>query len=903
MARRHRWGNVFRSRRLDRELEDELQHHLAETTDRLVAEGLPEREAFREARRRLGNYALQKERTREMNIAAWLDETRADVLYGVRQLRFNPGFAAVAILSLALGIGANSAIFQLVNAVRLKTLPVRNPHELVAVDFEKGSTRAGWWPTSTATMTYGIWEQIHTQQQAFTDVAAWSSTRFNLASGGEPRYAQGYYVSGEFFRTLGVSAAMGRTLSEQDNDGACNLAAVVSDAFWRRELGGDPNILGRAVSLEGRAFSVLGVTPPSFFGLVVGKQFDVALPLCAERVMSEGGRTRIAMTDAWWLAAIGRLKPGWTAQSAGTHLRTLSPGIMQATLPPGYTAALAKGFLENKLLARETGTGISDLRQEYERPLWILMAITALVLLIACANIANLLLARAAVREPEIAVRLAIGASRWRLVRQLLVESLLLALAGGALGAGIALALSRTLVSLISAPNNPIFIDLDLDWRALAFTLGLGVLTCLLFGLAPALRAAYLSPVSAMRSGGRSVTAGRERFSLRRGLIATQAALSLVLLFGALLFTRSFHKLLTVDAGFNPQGVLTAEINFSKAQIPKENRLLFYRELSDRLSSVSGVVSVSYTAIPPMSGGTWDNLIGPDREAAAASGKGSYFNEVGPGYFAAMGTRLIAGREFNERDTRVSPKVAIVNEEFAKRHFGGANPVGRTFHMAAQAGKPEPLFQVVGLTANAKYLELRENFQPVAFFPIEQSASPDATPRFMLRFVGPSGPLINKARAAVASLNPSIGIELRSFSTQLEQSLLREKLMATMSAGFGVLAALLATLGLYGVISYMAARRRHEFGVRIALGADRKHVIFLVLRETSLLLGIGLVAGLALSLWAGKAASTLLFGLQSSDLISLVGAGALLTTIGAIASYLPARRAAALNPIETLRNE
>lgn len=898
-----RWRNVFRSRRLNREIDDELEFHLAETVDSLVARGVPEREALRTARARLGNYSLQKEKTRDMNISAWLDAARADVMYGVRQWKLSPGFAAIAILSLALGIGANSAMFQLVNAIRLKMLPVQNPRELVAIDFEKGSSRQGWWSSRSANLTYGQWEQIRAQQQAFTDVMAWSAARFNLAQGGEPRFVEGLYVSGDFFRGLGVRALLGRTFTARDDGAACNVGAVVSYAFWQKEFGGDAGALGRDLRLDGHPVPVIGVTPPQFFGVEVGNRYDVAIPLCADRVLADDHIGRIPGRSAWWLSMMGRLKPGWTAKRATAHLHVLSPGIMRATLPPEYKPDQAKRFLANKLGATEAGTGVSHLRQQYERPLWLLMATTGLVLLIACANLANLLLARATVREQEIAVRLAIGASRWRLVRQLLVESLLLAVGGALVGAGLAVVLSRGLIAFISTPDNPIFIEVDADWRVLLFTAALAVLTCVLFGLLPALRATYLSPSSAMRAGGRSVTAGRDRFSVRRALVATQVALSLVLLVGALLFVRSLRNLMTADAGFRPEGVLTANIDFSRAQYPKERRMAVYRDLSERLSAIPGVLSVAQTGFTPVNNGGWDQEVGPDGTRAAESRNVAFFNRAAPGYFRTMGTRLLAGREFDSRDTLSAPKVAIVSEMFAKKFFKGANPVGHTFHLEAGAGQAEPLFQIVGLVANTKYYTLREDFQPVAFFPIAQDEAPGPSATFVIRTAGPPSQLIGSAVAAVTAMSPSIGIQCRAFSVQLQDSLQRERLMATLSGGFGFLAGLLATLGLYGVIAYMVAQRRSEIGVRIALGADRASVIRLVLREALLLLGIGLAAGVVLALWAGRAAGALLFGLAPHDAVSFGAASALLTTVALMASYVPARRAAGIDPIASLRNE
>jgi len=899
-----RLRNVFRANRLDEELESELDYHLAETVDHLVAGGMPEDEAFRLARRRLGNYALQKERTRDMNVSAWLDATRADVVYGLRQLKLNPGFTTIAVLSLALGIGANTAIFQLVNAIRLKTLPVQNPRELVSIDFEKGAFRAGWWPAPGASMTYPEWEQIRTQQQAFSGMLAWSASRFNLTTGGEPRFAEGLLVSGEFFRELGVTPLIGRVLLQSDDaQSSCNAAAVISHAFWQREFGGDLGVLGRTVSLDGHAIPIIGVTQASFFGLVVGNRYDVAVPLCVDRQLSEDNIGKAPSRTAWWISAMGRLKSGWTAERATAHLRALSPAIMRATVPSGYNPDLVKRYLANKLLAVESGTGVSGLRQQYETPLWLLMATTGLVLLIACANLANLLLARAAVREPEIAVRLAIGASRWRIVRQLLAESLLLAVAGATLGAGLAIVLTDSLVAFMSTSNDPVFVDVTSDWRVIGFTAALALLTCLLFGLLPAMRATLLSPSSAMRAGGRSMTAGRDRFSLRRALVATQVALSLVLLFGALLFVRSLHNLLTVDPGFHAEGLLAVHVDFSKAPYPSQRRMAVFQELLSRLSAVPGVLSAAQVDRTPVTGGNWDNLVAADGASAATSGKQSYFNRSSPGYFRTMETPLMAGRDFDERDTVAAPKVAIVNEVFVRQIFGGTNPIGRTFHMAADAGTPEPLFQVVGLVANTKYRELREDFKPIAVFPIGQIDNPGTHTAFVLRVMGPPGRVMKSAKAAIGAMSPSIAVELRPFSSRLKESLLREQLMATLSGGFGLLAGLLATLGLYGVIAYMVERRRKEIGVRAALGANRKQVIGLVLREAILLIGLGLTAGIVLALFAGRAAAALLFGLQPHDVVSLAGASGVLAVIALLASYVPARRAAALDPIATLRNE
>jgi predicted permease len=827
-----------------------------------------------------------------------------DFTYAWRQLRKSPGFTLAAVLSLALGIGANTAIFQLIDAIRLKSLPVREAQELATISFAKGSLRSGHVSTRSGRFTSAQWDQLRLQQQGFRGLLAWSATRFNLSPGGEARYAEGQYVNGEFFSLLGVQPMIGRAFTAQDDNSACSSpGAVISHAFWQREFGGAANVLSRTLSLDGHTLPVIGVTGPQFFGVEVGRQYDVAVPLCVDRLFSEDGIGRAGPRHHWWLSIMGRFNPGWTLDRATAQLGGVSPAIMQATLPPVYRPDTAKKYLENKLQAEEGAIGVSGLRNQYKDALWILMATTGLVLLIACANLANLLLARASVREREIAVRLAIGASRARLIRQLLMESLLLAGAGAALGAGLATVLSRGMLAFISTTDTRFYLGMGLDWRTLGFTAGLAVLTCVLFGLTPALRATHLSPAAAIRSGSRSVTSGRQRVTLRRLLVAMQVALSVVLLTGSILFVRSLRNLLTTEAGFNPEGVLELNIDFVRANVPKERRLATQMDLRDRLAAIPGVAGIGQVGFTPISGSGWNDNVGPDDTPAATSGKMSYFNYAGPGYFRTMGTALIAGRDFDDRDRVGSPRVAIVNEMFAKKFFGGVNPVGHTFRLEAPAGKPEQLFQIVGLVKNTKYYDLNEQFLPVGWFPPAQDERPDASATFVVRLRGGSAEFSNSAKAAIAQVSPSIGVKFGSMSDQVRDSLLRERLMATLSGAFAGLAALLATLGLYSVIAYMVVRRRNEIGVRIALGAARGQVIRLVLREAVVLLAVGLVVGIGLSIGAGRAATALLYGIKPHDPVSVVAAVALLSTITLAAAYAPARRAAGLEPTEALRDD
>jgi predicted permease len=818
-----------------------------------------------------------------------------DLRYGARQLRANPGFSAVAVASLALGIGANTAIFQLVDAVRLRSLPVARPQELVYLDFAPKSMRSGWFSGRSARLTSSQWEQIEQRREPFSGSFAWSTDRFNLSPAGEARYAEGMYVSGDFFRVLGVQTSAGRTLTpEDDRPGCAAPGAVISSAFWDRELGGDPTVLGRTLTLDGRRMPIVGVTSPGFFGVEVGRRFDVAIPLCADN------RKRAGNKIAWWLSAMGRLKPGWSVERANAYLQAQSRAITEATLPPEYRPETAKPYLANKLSVTEGATGVSNLRGRYERPLWILLAATGLVLLIACANVANLLLARASVRERELAVRQAIGASRSRLIAQLLSESLLLATLGTALGIVLAQALSRALIAFLSTSGNPLFIGVGIDLRILGFTAGVSTLACLLFGLLPAFRATRAAPVDAMRTGGRGLTAGRERFTLRRTLVTAQVAMSLVLLVGALLFAGSLRKLMAVDAGFQTEGLVAVDVDLRGAHYPKERLLAVQEDLEKRLGSSPGIASAARVAITPISGSGWNNTT---HSEAAPDGKESFYNRVGPEYVRTMRMTLLAGRAFTDRDDLAAPAVALVNESFAKRFYNGANPVGKTFRVPQAPGKPDNVYQVVGLVRDTKYYELREEPIPTAFLASAQEDDPGPGVTYMLRVSGSPRQAMESAKAAAAAVNPNVIVEFHFLSTLVRDSLARDRLMAALAGAFGALAGLLATIGLYGVIAYMVARRQNEIGVRIALGAGRGNVIGLVLREAVVLLGLGLAVGTGLALWATRAAEKMLFGLKPNDPGTFIAAIALLAAVALIASYAPARRASRVEPMQALRQE
>lgn len=824
-----------------------------------------------------------------------------DLRYGARLLRLNPGFTAVALLSLALGIGANTAIFQLLDAVRLRTLPVKNPQELAIVRIANRQGSMGRHEGRYSELTNPIWEQIRDRQQAFSSIFAWAADTFNLAVGGEARYAHGIYVSGDFFEVLAVRPLLGRLLTSDDDRRGCgSRGIVISYAFWQREFGGQPAAVGGRLTLEGHPFQIVGVTPPDFFGVEVGRSYDLAVPICAEPVL-RGEESLFDMRHGWWLASMGRLKPGWSIEKATAQLNAISSAVFEATVPPVYKPDTVKSYLGNHLAVFSAENGFSSLRREYENPLWMLLVTASLVLLIACANLANLMLARANAREREVGVRIALGASRARLLRQMFVESVLLSSVGAILGASLAQLLSRFLLAFLSKQGSPLFMDLALDWRVLAFTAGLAVLTCLLFGLAPALRSTRIAPVSVLKAAGRGMTSGREGFGLRRGLIVSQVALSLVLLVGTLLFVRTLRNLLTLDMGFRQDGIIVADLNLTALELPADRRQYFKHDLLDRIRALPGVDNAADTGIVPISGNSWnDNIVVEGSEQRKAT---PWFSRVSPGYFKTLRTPFLAGRDFNDHDSGSSPKVAIVNESFVKKILNGANPIGVRFRLDSYVGKPSPTHEIVGLVKDAKYRDLREEPIPLVYVAAAQDDRPDNFPQFLIRSTLPLSAVLPSIKEAILQSGPKIIIDFRTMETQIRDSLLRERLMATLSGFFGFLAVLLATIGLYGVMSYTVARRTNEIGIRVALGAQRSDVIGMIMREAAVLLMLGVVLGAALALVAARTAASLLYGLKPHDPLTLALAVFALATVAALASFLPAHRAARLDPMAALREE
>ena len=821
-----------------------------------------------------------------------------DLKFAIRQMRQTPIVSGVALLSLALGIGANVAIFSLVNALILKPLPVYEADRLVILGF-KGT--AG----PNTSMTNPQWEHIRDHQEVLVGVAAYGNPRFNLNKGGETRPVQGLFVSGRFFDTLGVTPHLGRLFTTDDDrrgGGPAGPAAVLSHGFWQREYGGRPDIIGQPITLDGHPFTIIGVSQRDFLGVQIGRAFDVAAPLGTEPIV-RGPESALDRRSNWWLTVIGRMAPGQTRPEAESRLRAFLPQLREATLPQDWPANDLKQYLQEPLVVLDGSTGITSLRDRYSRPLYVLLGIVGLVLAIACANMANLLLAQSVARRKELAVRLSLGAGRWRLVRQLIVESIMLSTIGAALGLVIAQWGSRAIVAMLSTRTQIVEVNLGMDWRVFGFTAVVGMLTGLLFGVAPAFRGTALTPADALRDHSRGVVGGGSRFQIGHGLVALQVALSFVLVFGSSLFVRTLVAVTSQDMGFESSHVLIGNVDLRATGVKPEDRLQMFTRVREAIAAIPGVEAAAASFVTPVSGSTWNLEINvpdyPNNER-----RGVLFNGVSPNFFKAMATPLLAGRDIAETDVAGSPGVIIVNEAFAKKYFNGENPIGRTFMIVGfSAAYPTRVKEIVGMVANAKYQRLREEAQPTMYGPMAQERQIFSAARMVIRTAGAPWDSRNAVVQAISGVNKEIAVDLKRFDEDLGANVLQEKLVATLSAFFGALALLLAALGLYGVMSYTVTRRRNEIGIRMALGAEPRKVIGLVLRNVALITIAGLIVGAAAAVGTGRFINALLYNLAASDRTMIAVTAITLAAAAAIAGYLPARRAARIDPMAALREE
>ncbi len=929
----HRLCGLFLKRKLERELDDEIRAHLDMQIEDNLQQGMSPDEARYEALRKFGGVEQVKESYRDRSGLAVVDSTLQDLRYALRMLRRSPGFAVVTVLTLALGIGANTAIFSLIDAVLLKLLPVKNPEQLVLL--RHADSRATVTPFG-----YHTYQQFRDQNQVFSGVLAYHPLRLTVSVDEQPEPAvAGQLVSGNYYSVLGVNAALGRTIAPDDDRAPGESpVCVISHNYWQRRFAGDPGVVGKTIHLGGAPFTIIGVSPPEFFGLEVGSSLDIAVPLMMQQQVMPGVRSYVD-SNIYAFTVMGRLRPGVTMPQAHAGLSLLYQQIVAEYAARGGKRS-RESWLEEKLVLESGGRGLSELRRQFSRPLLVLMIVVALVLLVACANVAGLLLARAVARRKEIAIRLALGVGRLRLIRQLLTESVLLGGLGGLLGLLFAYWGARLLLPLLSQGEIPTQLNLSPDARVLGFTAAVAMLTGVLFGLAPAFLATRVDMISALKHDAPGLTTGSgsrgATLAFGKLFVVSQVALSLLLLMGAGLFVRSLQKLQQVDAGFARENVLVMKLEPVGSDNKTPQLATRYDDLLRRVEAIPGAQLASLVGYSPMSRREW-LVMGQSPEDHSVMSVQGYTPQPGeemniftmqvyPNSFAALGIPLLAGRDFGPHDMQkwmpglqcwrggrpaeAGPpptRVGIINESMARRFFKNENPIGRRFGFARFGWcGPEQTgwIEIIGVVKDVKYTSLRNEARAMYYVPFSQATTGRGQMTLVVRTAGDPTTVAAAVRREARPLDPQMPMfEVETLATQVAASLREERLVATLSSGFGLLALLLSCLGLYGILSYVVAQRTHEIGIRMALGAERRDVLWLVLRDALRLVLLGVALGIPGALAAARLVSSQLFGITAADPVALGLATLVLLAVAAVAGYLPARRATRVDPLVALRVE
>ncbi len=833
-------------------------------------------------------------------MTVWLQDLR----FAFRTLRKSPLFTAVAIFSLALGIGANTAIFTLVDQLILQMLPVKHPEQLVLLTrrgINYGSN------TGSNAISYPLYQDFRDKNQVFSAMFCKYGITLSLTFEGRTELVSGELVSGNYFPVLGVGAAVGRVFTAADDlyQGSHPLA-VLSYGFWKTRFNADPGVIGKRITVNGYPLTIVGVSQAGFDGVEVGISPQIRIPMMMKKEMTPGPWYSLNDRRGSFVQAFGRLKPGMTLQSAKAGLQPLYHQLLEMEVKdPAFSRATdytRQQFLRNWIDVLPGSKGRSDLRRQFSNPLWALMGITGLVLLIACSNVANLLVARATARQKEIAVRLAIGAGRGRLVAQLLQESLLLSLAGGAAGLGLAVLMDKGLISFLPAVVMPMTVSSAPDWRVLVFTVAVSIVTGLLFGLAPALQSTRPQLAGTLKDQAGSVVGGTA-VGLRKGLVVAQVALSLLLLIGAGLFIQSLRNLRELNPGFHTENLVTFAVNPTLNGYKPETSLQFYRQLLDRMSNLGGVTSAAVAVMPVLDGNEWDSSVSVEGYAVK---QGEWINPhmqfASSGYFETLGIPVLLGRAFSTRDDQGAPKVGIINEKFAAKYFAERSPIGMHVGMGGNPGTKLDI-EIIGVVRDTKYESLRDETPIQLYIPYLQTNFVQGMTAYV-RAQGDAAGLFSALRQAVREVDAAVPVyRMRTLEQQVDKSLLTERLLANLSTLFGCLATLLAAVGLYGVMAYMVARRTREIGIRMALGASAPSMLWMVMREVLILAGFGIGIGAPAAWGASRLIETQLFGIRPADPLTMVLGTLGIGAVTALAGYLPARRATSIDPMLALRWE
>jgi len=909
---------LFARRKLDAEMAEEMRHHVELQTELNRKAGMNSDEARYAALRQFGNVARMRERCREQRRWIWPDQLLQDLRYAARQLRRSPGFAVVAVLSLGLGIGANTAIFSVLDEVLLKTLPVRKPGELAL--FQWAGARgfdvpiSGDWDTDPETKVTtctsfslrafeGFSKSNRTLAALFAFTPLWQPTL--VVDGQAESSASGQLVSGDYFTGLGVPPLIGRLITPEDDCPGVAQAAVISHRYWLHRFGGDPAALGKTIRVNGAPATIVGVTPPGFHGaLDVGIAPDVSLPLAMwPEVDSWLGPGARKVGAPWMLRVMGRRDRTMTAAQVEANFQSVFQALAleDVATKTSFNTPTEGAIVEPpRLIVSAGGQGLNVLRHGYQRRLMILMGLVALVLLIACVNVSNLLLARGLARRRELAARLALGASRGRLIRQFLTESVLLVGLGVATGVVLA-CWGRSFATLpfTTEDGKPLVLNVGIDARVLAFTAAIAVITVLIFGLGPALRASRFDVGAGFPGDGKSVS-GSSRLRLGRALLVGQVALSLVLLVGSGLFLRTLRKLDAIEVGFNRQQLLLFRINAIAGRADDARAAIVHQRIVDRITSLPGVRSATFSWMPLLSRAAANSLVTiPGHTPAPGAQETATVNAVGPDFFSTLEIPRLLGRGFTARDEAVAPKVAIVNEAFVRTYIGTENPIGRQLFYRARPGPLAPV-EIVGVVADTKYADLKGAMPATIYVPFDQNSWSEAT--YVVRAQGNPEALVPSIRAAVRAVDPNLPVaDVRTQEEQIERLSASERLFAWFSSVLGGLALVLVCVGLYGIISYGVTRQTREIGIRIALGARPEHVQWMVVRESLILISIGLGLGIAGALAMTRLVASVLYGVTATDPLTFGAVAGLLMVAALLAVWRPARRAARVDPVVALR--
>ncbi len=877
---------VFSRHRIDEELSAEFDAHLQMAVDANLERGMAPGEALEAARRAFGNRTLIRESSREAWIFHNLDTLVHDLRYAWASMVKSPGFTTVTLLSLTLGIGANTAIFSLINALIIRPVAgVGQPDGLVRL--------------INGDFSYPTFQALEARRM-FANTVAFMQTRVPAEVNGTTQWTQAELASGDYHSALGVRAMLGRTLSSTDEHTRAPVA-VLSHAFWTRAFSADPAVLGRIIQINELPLTIVGVTPPEFAGLVVDSPTDITVPVTlVPTLVPAMGPDILTNRSGIWLNLMARLPPGRSLTQANAELQVAWPGVLRLSGDDRMRADLAANGTE----LVPAGNGFSRLRGTYASPLYVLMGLVGLVLLIGCANVANLLLARGAARQREFAIRLATGAGRGRVIRQLLTESVLLATVAAAGGVLLAWAATRLMVQLISVDQVPVLLDLGPDWRVLLFTVGVTTVTALLFGLAPARRAVRVDVASALKAQTRVLGAGTR---LRSGLVIAQVALAMLLAVGAGLFIKSLRHILAVDAGFDPTNVLQVRASPTAAGYEGQRTIEFFTELLDRLNSRPEIQSAAMSLYPPVSRGghSRGHISVAGIQPRAVQNRLALLNFVSARYFETIGQKLVRGRTFTELDRQGAPNVAVIDETFARHFFGSEDPVGRRFD---PRGGTQFDWEIVGVVQHASYTSLKDPPKPTVYVPYAQRpdfihniGGQDMVVEVRSASAGPS--LARDVRQTIAQVDARVVVETEMLQTYVAGSLAQDRLLALLSGLLGAISLLLVAIGLYGVMAYSVTQRTGEIGIRMALGAGPASVLSMVLREGFLLVLAGIVIGVALAFASSRAIASLLFGITARDMAAFAGAAGVMALAALLATLLPAQRAARVDPLVALRND